>query len=87
MHKSTILIEGQDNNVAHVFETLINNQSVFMQTQEQTYLGGDMYGLGDNPRWLGAELYTEGYRELNNLVLDSFRKEFPNVNAEVKPND
>jgi single-strand DNA-binding protein len=82
MTKNTIKIEGQDNNVSSVIDALTGNKSVFMDTHSQTYIGAEVYGLTDNPRWFGAEINTEG-EKLDNVMLDSFRKEFPNVNAEV----
>jgi hypothetical protein len=82
MNKNLITIEGQDNNVAEVIDTLTNNKSGFMNSQGQKYLGSELYGLTDNPRWFGADIRTEGSK-LDNISLDEFRKEFPNVNAEV----
>lgn len=82
MTQNIIKIEGQDNNVSNVIDALTQNKSVFMDTHEQTYLGAEVYGLTDNPRWFGADLMTEGDK-LDNVKLDMFRKEFPNVNAEV----
>jgi hypothetical protein len=82
MNNNVITIEGQDNNVAEVIDTLVNNKSGFMNSQAQKYVGAELYGLTDNPRWFGADLFTEGSK-LDNVLLDEFRKEFPNVNAEV----
>jgi hypothetical protein len=82
MNKNVITIEGQDNNVAEVIDTLTNKKSEFMNSQAQKYVGSELYGLTDNPRWFGADLFTEGAK-LDNIQLDGFRKEFPNVNAEV----
>ena len=82
MNNNVIKIEGQDNNVAEVIDTLINKKSKFMDAQGQQYLGSELYGLTDNPRWFGADIKTEGSK-LDNIKLDGFRKEFPNVNAEV----
>jgi hypothetical protein len=82
MTKNTIKIEGQDNNVSNVIDILIGNKSLFMDTHEQTYVGAEVYGLTDNPRWFGADIKTEG-NKLDNVMLDMFRKEFPHVNAEV----
>ena len=81
-NKTLIKIEGQDNNVAEVIDTLINKKSEFMNSQAQQYVGAELYGLTDNPRWFGADLFVEGVK-LDNIKLDEFRKEFPNVNAEV----
>jgi hypothetical protein len=53
-----------------------------MKEQQLEYLGAEMYGLGDNPRWFGVDIQVLG-EPLDNTVLDSFRQEFPNVNAEV----
>jgi hypothetical protein len=82
MNKNLIKIEGQDNNVAEVIDTLTGKKSKFMDAQGQQYLGSELYGLTDNPRWFGADIKTEGSK-LDNIKLDGFRKEFPNVNAEV----
>lgn len=82
MTKNTIKIEGQDNNVSNVIDILIGNKSLFMDKHEQTYIGAEVYGLTDNPRWFGADINTEG-NKLDNVMLDMFRKEFPHVNAEV----
>jgi hypothetical protein len=79
---NTIKIEGQDNNVADVIDKITVGTSDFMKVYRQRFIGAEMYGLGDNPRWFGVELYTMGDR-LNNNLLDDFRREFPNVNAEV----
>jgi hypothetical protein len=46
-------------------------------------MGAEMYGLTDNPRWFGVDLYLQGSESVDNIKLDAFRKEFPNVNAEV----
>jgi hypothetical protein len=77
-----ITIEGQDNNVSDVITAIHTKQSSFMKEQQLQYLGAEMYGLGDNPRWFGVDLKVLG-EPLDNEVLDSFREEFPNVNAEV----
>jgi hypothetical protein len=82
MNKNLIKIEGQDNNVSWVVERLIAQRSIFMSSYGQTYSGAEIYGLTDNPRWFGADLFVEGSK-LDNVMLDDFRKEFPNVNAEV----
>jgi hypothetical protein len=82
MNKNLITIEGQDNNVSWVVERLIGEKSIFMEKYGQTYSGAEIYGLTDNPRWFGADLFVEGSK-LDNVMLDDFRKEFPNVNAEV----
>lgn len=79
---NTIKIEGQDNNVSDVIEKIMMGNSEFMSVHRQSYIGGEMYGLGDNPRWYGMDIYTMG-DSLNNSRLDDFRREFPNVNAEV----
>jgi hypothetical protein len=81
-YNTTIKIEGQDNNVSDVITTIETRQSSFMKEQQLEYLGAEMYGLGDNPRWFGVDLKVLG-EPLDNEVLDSFREEFPNVNAEV----
>jgi hypothetical protein len=80
--RTTIKIEGQDNNVSDVITAIQTRQSSFMKEQRLQYLGCEMYGLGDNPRWFGVDVNVLG-DPLDNEVLDSFRKEFPNVNAEV----
>jgi hypothetical protein len=80
---TTIKIEGQDNNVSSVLTRLTNNQSVFMDNHGLRYMGAEMYGLTDNPRWFGVDLYIQGRESVDNEKLDAFRKEFPNVNAEV----
>jgi hypothetical protein len=77
-----IKIEGQDNNVSDVITAIETRQSGFMKEQQLEYVGAEMYGLGDNPRWFGVDISVLG-EPLDNEVLDSFRKEFPNVNAEV----
>jgi hypothetical protein len=79
---TTIKIEGQDNNVSDVITAIETRQSSFMKEQQLEYLGAEMYGLGDNPRWVGVDIQVLG-EPLDNTVLDSFRQEFPNVNAEV----
>jgi hypothetical protein len=79
---TTIKIEGQDNNVSDVITAIETKQSSFMKEQQLEYLGAEMYGLGDNPRWFGVDINVLG-EPLDNEVLDSFRQEFPNVNAEV----
>jgi hypothetical protein len=79
---TTIKIEGQDNNVSDVITAIETRQSSFMKEQQLEYLGAEMYGLGDNPRWFGVDIQVLG-EPLDNIVLDSFRQEFPNVNAEV----
>lgn len=78
-----IKIEGQDNNVSKVLDRIIHNQSVFMDTHGLRYMEAEVYGLTDNPRWFGADLYVQGSESVDNIKLDAFRKEFPNVNAEV----
>ena len=79
---TTIKIEGQDNNVSDVITAIQTRQSSFMKEQQLEYLGSEMYGLTDNPRWFGVDIEVLG-EPLDNTVLDSFREEFPNVNAEV----
>jgi hypothetical protein len=80
---TTIKIEGQDNNVSKVIEKLTRNESVFFDNHSLRYMGCEMYGLTDNPRWFGVDLYIQGTESVDNVKLDGFRKEFPNVNAEV----
>jgi hypothetical protein len=80
---TTIKIEGQDNNVSKVLDRLIRNESVFMDNHGLQYMGAEMYGLTDNPRWFGVDLYIQGRESVDDEKLDAFRKEFPNVNAEV----
>ena len=79
---TTIKIEAQDNNVSDVITAIETRQSSFMKEQQLEYLGAEMYGVGDNPRWFGVDIRVFG-EPLDNEVLDGFRKEFPNVNAEV----
>jgi hypothetical protein len=79
---TVIKIEGQDNNVSDVIIAIETRQSSFMKEQQLEYLGAEMYGLGDNPRWFGVDISVLG-EPLDDVVLDSFRQEFPNVNAEV----
>lgn len=80
---TTIKIEGQDNNVSNVLTRLTNNQSVFMDNHGLRYMGAEMYAITDNPRWFGVDIYIQGNETVDNIKLDGFRKEFPNVNAEV----
>jgi len=77
-----IKIEGQDNNVSDVITAIETRQSGFMKEQQLEYVGAEMYGLGDNPRWFGVDISVLG-EPLDNAGLDSFRQDFPNVNAEV----
>jgi hypothetical protein len=77
-----ITIEGQDNNVSDVITAIQTRQSGFMKEQQLEYLGAEMYNLGDNPRWFGVDISVLG-EPLDNEVLDSFRQEFPNVDAKV----
>lgn len=79
---TTIKIEGQDNNVSDVITAIERKESSFMKEQQLEYLGAEMYGFGDNPRWFGVDIKVSG-EPLDNEALDSFRQEFPNVNAEV----
>jgi hypothetical protein len=79
---TTIKIQGQDNNVSDVIEAIQTRQSSFMKEQQLEYVGAEMYGLGNNPRWFGVDINVLG-EPLDNKVLDSFRAEFPNVDAEV----
>jgi hypothetical protein len=79
---TVITIEGQDNNVSDVIKAIHTKQSSFMKEQQLEYLGAEMYGLGDNPRWFGVDISVLG-EPLDNEVLDSFRQEFPNVDAKV----
>jgi hypothetical protein len=81
-YNTTITIQGQDNNVSDVIEAIQTRQSSFMKEQKLEYLGAEMYGFGDNPRWFGVDIKVSG-EPLDNEALDSFRQEFPNVNAEV----
>jgi hypothetical protein len=81
-YNTIITIEGQDNNVSDVINAIHTRQSSFMKEQQLEYLGAEMYGLGDNPRWFGVDISVLG-EPLDNEVLDSFRQEFPNVNAKV----
>jgi hypothetical protein len=81
--KSIIKIEGQDNNVAHVLTILKNNQSIFMSFSDRILEAVEMYGLGNNPRWFGADIQIMTYEKMTEEALESFRREFPNVNAEV----
>jgi hypothetical protein len=81
-YNTTIKIEGQDNNVADVITAIETRQCSFVKEQQLVYLGAEMYGLGNNPRWFGVDINFLG-EPLDNKVLDSFRQEFPNVNAEV----
>lgn len=81
-YNTTIKIEGQDNNVSDVITAIQTRQSSFMKEQQLEYLGAEMYGLGNNPRWFGVDINVLG-EPLDNKVLDAFRIEFPNVNAEV----
>jgi single-strand DNA-binding protein len=79
---TVIKIQGQDNNVSDVITAIERKESSFMKEQQLEYLGAEMYGLGDNPRWFGVDIQVSG-EPLDNKVLDSFRAEFPNVDAEV----
>jgi hypothetical protein len=81
-YNTIITIEGQDNNVSDVITAINTRQSSFMKEQQLEYLGAEMYGLGDNPRWFGVDISVLG-EPLDNEVLDSFRQEFPNVDAKV----
>lgn len=80
---TTIKIEGQDNNVSNVLDRLLGNQSVFMDTHGLRFMGAEMYGLTDNPRWFGVDIYVQGQESVDNSKLDAFRREFRHVNAEV----
>jgi hypothetical protein len=80
---TTIKIEGQDNNVSNVLDRLIRNESVFMDTHGLRFMGAEMYGLTDNPRWFGVDIYVQGQESVDNSKLDAFRREFRHVNSEV----
>jgi hypothetical protein len=79
---TTIKIEAQDNNVCDVLTAIQTRQSSFMKEQQLEFLGAEMYGVGDNPRWFGLDIKVFG-QPLDNEILDGFREEFPHVNAEV----
>jgi hypothetical protein len=79
---TTIKIQGQDNNVSDVITAIETKQSNFMKEQKLDYLGAEMYGLGNNPRWFGVDINVSG-EPIDNKILDAFRTEFPNVDAEV----
>lgn len=77
-----IKIEGQDNNISAVLDSVVEGTSKSLQSLEQKLAGLEMFPIGDNPRWFGASIYTTG-NLLDNRQLDEFRMEFPNVDAEV----
>jgi hypothetical protein len=81
-NKTLIKIEGQDNNVAEVIDTLQAGKSLFFLGSTTKYVGVELYGLTDNPRWFGADIHLTG-DTVSQKQLDLFRIEFPNVNAEV----
>jgi hypothetical protein len=81
-HKTLIKIEGQDNNVAEVIDALQDGKNFFAVGSDRKYVGAELYGLTDNPRWFGADIYLLG-DVISQKDLDLFRIEFPNVNAEV----
>lgn len=80
---TTIKIQGQDNNVSKVIEKLTRNESVFLDTHGLVFMGCEMYGLTDNARWFGVDIYLQGTESVDNTKLDGFRNEFPHVDAEV----
>lgn len=85
MIDNTITVTGTDVNVGEAVDAVINGEADLGLTYE--YKSADMYGLGEDPRQVGADVDVQTLTTITNEDLDAFRIQFPAINAEVAKND
>jgi hypothetical protein len=85
MIDNTITVTGTDVNVGEAVDAVINGEADLSVTYE--YKSADMYGVGDDPRKVGANVDVQTLVPITNEDLDGFRIQFPAIEAEVAKND
>jgi len=85
MIENTITVTGTDVNVGEAVDAVINGEADLSVTYE--YKSADMYGLGEDPRQVGADVDVQTLVPITNEDLDGFRLQFPAIDAEVAKND
>lgn len=85
MIDNTITVTGTDVNVGEAVDAVINGEADLSVSYE--YKSADMYGLGEDPRRVGADVDVQTLTPITNEDLDAFRIQFPAIDAEVAKND